>query len=183
VARLKLTQALAAGEYALRGGLAACGAARPSRTVSGAVLAECGWCCLSARALGLGVFLLLALERAASADSLSLADPREALGRLDSGTVSAIARPPRCRTRWRFRIRSRRCCGSAAATHAGLDQAIRPGLPSPRLAIHDPWRWRALVVVMLVAFMSRPVTSAPCASHRHSTGTVCWPGHIRSDAW
>src|SRR4029453_1864309 len=28
---------------------------------------------------------------------------------------------------------------------------IRAGLPSPRLAIHDPWALRGLVVVMLVA--------------------------------
>jgi len=51
---------------------------------------------------------------------------------------------------------------------------IRAGLPSPRLAIHDPWALRALVLVMLVAPISPRATSGRCASRRRSTGTACW---------
>src|SRR6202047_2304494 len=61
---------------------------------------------------------------------------------------------------------------------------IRAGLPSPRLAIHDPWALRALVAVMLVA-------AYVAAGDERSMRTVAafdWngvlsPANIRVDAW
>ena len=52
---------------------------------------------------------------------------------------------------------------------------IRAGLPSPRLAIHDPWALRALVAGDAGRDLCRRGRRARrCASRRRSTGTACW---------
>jgi uncharacterized protein (TIGR02302 family) len=60
---------------------------------------------------------------------------------------------------------------------------IRAGLPSPRLALHDPWALRALVVVLMVA------TYVAAGSDRFSrVAAFDWDGafsaaNVRVDAW
>jgi len=61
---------------------------------------------------------------------------------------------------------------------------IRAGLPSPRLAIHDPWAVRSLVVVLMVA----PYFAAGDERMMRTAAAFDWNGvlasaNIRVDAW
>jgi len=109
----------------------------------------------------------------------------EALGRLDRGTgirhrpATALtdtltSKDPVAQALWQE---------SRARTLSGLSR-IRAGLPSPRLAIHDPWAVRALVIVMLVAayFAAGDERNLRVASAFDWNG-VLTPVNIRVDAW
>src|SRR5438105_8909724 len=61
---------------------------------------------------------------------------------------------------------------------------IRAGLPSPRLAIHDPWALRGLVVVMLVAsYVAAGDERAMRLASAFDWNGVLAPANIRVDAW
>src|SRR5438105_8617237 len=61
---------------------------------------------------------------------------------------------------------------------------IRAGLPSPRLAIHDPWALRALVVVLLVAtYVAAGDERAMRVAAAFDWNGVLSPANIRVDAW
>src|SRR6202044_1965827 len=61
---------------------------------------------------------------------------------------------------------------------------IRAGLPSPRLAIHDPWALRALVVVMMVAaYIAAGDERLMRGAAAFDWNGVLSPANIRVDAW
>ncbi len=61
---------------------------------------------------------------------------------------------------------------------------IRAGLPAPRLAIHDPWALRALVVVMMVAaYVAAGDERAMRIAAAFDWNGVLAPANIRVDAW
>src|SRR5262249_17884463 len=58
------------------------------------------------------------------------------------------------------------------------------GLPSPRLAIHDPWALRALVMVMLVAtYVAAGDERMMRISSAFDWDGMLAPANIRVDAW
>jgi uncharacterized protein (TIGR02302 family) len=61
---------------------------------------------------------------------------------------------------------------------------IRAGLPSPRLAIHDPWALRALVMVMLVAsYVAAGDERTMRVAAAFDWNGVLAPANVRVDAW
>src|SRR5258707_2974513 len=61
---------------------------------------------------------------------------------------------------------------------------IRAGLPSPRLAIHDPWALRALVAVMMVAaYVAAGDERRMRVAAAFDWNGVLAPANIRVDAW
>src|ERR1700686_3462224 len=105
-----------------------------------------------ARAVGLGLFALAALGALFPLLRFRWPSREEGLGRLDHGTgirhrpATALTdtlatEDPIARALWQ--AQRERTLASIKRTRAGL--------PSPRLAIHDPWALRALVAVMMVA--------------------------------
>ena len=61
---------------------------------------------------------------------------------------------------------------------------IRAGLPSPRLAIHDPWALRALVAVLLVAtYVAAGDERGMRIGAAFDWNGVLAPANIRVDAW
>ena len=189
MARLKLTQALQRAKYAIAWERSWPHLAR-LLTLAGLflVLSWAGlWLVLPflARALGLGVFVLLALAALVPLARFRWPTREEALGRLDRGTgirhrpATALSdtlatQDPVARALWQEQ-RER--------TLASIKR-IRAGLPSPRLAIHDPRALRALVVVMLVAtyFAAGDERTLRIASAFDWNG-VLTPANIRVDAW
>src|SRR5687768_9008930 len=104
------------------------------------------------RAVGLALFALLALASLAPLVWFRRPNRIEALARLDRGTGirhrpataltdTLVSQDPVALTLWR--VQRERTLASI--------KNIRAGLPSPRLAIHDPWALRALAVVLLLA--------------------------------
>ena len=104
------------------------------------------------RAVGLGLFALLALAALLPLVQFRWPSREAALGRLDRGTgirhrpATALTdtlatQDPVALALWQ---------AQRERTLASIKR-IRAGLPSPRLPIHDPWALRALVMVLLVA--------------------------------
>ncbi len=61
---------------------------------------------------------------------------------------------------------------------------IRAGLPSPRLAIHDPWALRALVAVLMVAtYVAAGDERVMRTEAAFDWNGVLSPANIRVDAW
>src|SRR6202171_2560885 len=61
---------------------------------------------------------------------------------------------------------------------------IRAGLPSPRLAIHDPWALRALVAVLMVAaYVAAGDERMLRVAAAFDWNGVLSPANIRVDAW
>ena len=61
---------------------------------------------------------------------------------------------------------------------------IRAGLPSPRLAIHDPWALRALIAVMMVAaYVAAGDERAMRVAAAFDWNGVLAPANVRVDAW
>src|SRR5260370_12630696 len=61
---------------------------------------------------------------------------------------------------------------------------IRAGLPSPRLAIHDPWALRALVMVMMVAaYVAAGDERTLRGAAAFDWNGVLAPAKVRVDAW
>jgi uncharacterized protein (TIGR02302 family) len=138
-----------------------------------------------ARAIGLGLFMLAALAALFPFVRFRWPTREEGLSRLDRGsgirhrpattlTDTLATQDPVAQALWQ---------AQRERTLASIKR-IRAGLPSPRLAIHDPWALRALVVVMLVA-------AYVAAGDERTLRTVAafdWngvlsPANIRVDAW
>ncbi|MCD0424099.1 TIGR02302 family protein [Rubrivivax sp. JA1024] len=134
-----------------------------------------------------GMVLLAALALAALIPAVRFRWPSrdEALARLDRNTglkhrpATALGDTlatgdPVARALWQAqRDRTR-------ATIRGL----KPGLPSPRLPIHDPWGLRALVVILLVAtfFAAGEERTARVMAAFDWNGAMA-PSNVRVDAW
>jgi uncharacterized protein (TIGR02302 family) len=156
VSRLKLAQALRRAEFAIVWERSWPHLAR-LLTVIGLflVLSWAGlWLVLPfvARAIGLGLFAILALAALSPLFRFRWPSRQEALTRLDRGTGirhrpattltdTLTTQDPVAVALWQ---------AQRERTLASIKR-IRAGLPSPRLAIHDPWALRALIVVLMVA--------------------------------
>ena len=138
-----------------------------------------------ARAIGLVLFALAALATLIPLVKFRWPSREEGLARLDRGTgirhrpATALSdtlatQDPVARALWLVQ-RER--------TLASLDK-IRAGLPSPRLAIHDPWALRALVAVLLFAtwFAASGEHGARIMAAFNWQG-VLPPSNVRVDAW
>jgi len=138
-----------------------------------------------ARAVGLGLFVLSALGVLLPLARFRWPSREEALGRLDRGTgirhrpatalTDTLATPdPVAHALWQ---------AQRQRTLASIKR-IRAGLPSPRLAIHDPWALRALVAVMMVAaYVAAGDERALRTEAAFDWNGVLSPANIRVDAW
>jgi uncharacterized protein (TIGR02302 family) len=138
-----------------------------------------------ARAVGLGLFAVLALAALFPLLRFRWPGRQEALNRLDRGTgirhrpATALTdtlatQDPVALALWQ---------AQRERTLASIKR-IRAGLPSPRLAIHDPWALRALIVVMMVA----AYIAAGDERRMRVAAAFDWNGvlaaaNIRVDAW
>ena len=187
--RLQLAQALRRAEYAIAWERSWPHLARLC-TVVGLFLAV-SWAGLwlplpfVARAIGLGVFVALALGALFPLLWFRWPGRQEALNRLDRGTGirhrpataltdTLVMQDPVARALWQ---------AQRERTLASIKR-IRAGLPSPRLAIHDPWALRALIVVMMVA----AYIAAGYERRMRVAAAFDWNGvlsaaNVRVDAW
>ena len=189
VARLQLTQALQRAKYAIAWERAWPVLAR-LLTVIGLflVVSWAGlWLTLPfiARVIGTGLFVLLALGAMFPILRFRWPTREEGLSRLDRGTgirhrpATALtdtlaSKDPVALALWQEQ-RER--------TLASIKR-IRAGLPLPRLAIHDPWALRALVVVMMVAaYVAAGDERAMRIAAAFDWNGVLSPANIRVDAW
>lgn len=137
------------------------------------------------RVIAFAGFVLLALAALVPAIRFRWPSREEALRRLDRGAGI----PHRPATALTDTLRSQDPLTQAlwqeqrARTLASIKR-IRAGLPSPRLALHDPWALRALVVVLMVA------TFVAAGNDRLSRVVAAfdWNGafsaaNVRVDAW
>lgn len=138
-----------------------------------------------ARAIGLGLFAVLALAALFPLVKFRWPSREDGLGRLDRGTgirhrpATALtdtlkSQDPVALALWQ---------AQRERTLASIKR-IRAGLPSPRLPIHDPWALRALVVVMLVAsyVAAGDERTARLAAAFDWNGVLA-PANVRVDAW
>jgi uncharacterized protein (TIGR02302 family) len=189
LARLKLTQALQRAKYAIAWERAWPHLAR-LLTVIGLflVLSWAGlWLALPsvARAIGLGLFVLLALAAILPLVWFRWPSREQGLSRLDHGsgiahrpattlTDTLTTQDPVALALWQ---------AQRERTLASLKR-IRAGLPSPRLRLYDPWALRGLVAVMLVAafFAAGDERMMRLAAAFDWNGVLA-PSNIRVDAW
>jgi uncharacterized protein (TIGR02302 family) len=189
VARLQLSKAVRRAEFAIAWERGWPHLARLS-TVAGLflVLSWAGlwlWLPFLARAIGLGLFAALALAAVFPLVWFRWPTRREALSRLDRGTGirhrpattltdTLDTQDPIALALWQ---------AQRERTLASIKR-IRAGLPSPRLAIHDPWALRGLVVVMMVA----TYIAAGDERNLRVAAAFDWngmlsPASVRVDAW
>lgn len=189
VARLQLTQALQRASYAIAWERAWPGLARLLSVIGlFLVVSWAGlWLALPflARAIGIALFALLAIGALLPLIRFRWPTRGEALGRLDRGTgirhrpATALTdtlatKDPIAQALWQ---------AQRERTLASLKR-IRAGLPSPRLAIHDPWALRALVIVMLVAsYVAAGDERAMRVAAAFDWNGVLAPANVRVDAW
>ncbi|MEH2558648.1 uncharacterized protein (TIGR02302 family) [Bradyrhizobium algeriense] len=189
VARLQLTQALQRAQYAIAWERAWPGFARILNVVGLFLVASWAglWLALPflARAIGIGLFIVLALAALYPLARFRWPTREEALSRLDRGTgirhrpATALTdtlsnKDPIAQALWREQ-RER--------TLASIKR-IRAGLPSPRLPIHDPWALRALVMVMLAAaYVAAGDERALRIAAAFDWNGVLAPANVRVDAW
>jgi len=189
VARLQLKQALQRAQYAIAWERGWPGLARVLSVVGlFLVVSWAGlWLVLPflARAVGIILFALLALGALYPLLRFRWPTREEGLSRLDRGTgirhrpATALTdtlsnKDPIAQALWREQ-RER--------TLASIKR-IRAGLPSPRLAIHDPWALRALVMVMLVAaYVAAGNERTMRVAAAFDWNGVLAPANIRVDAW
>ncbi|THD54062.1 MAG: TIGR02302 family protein [Bradyrhizobium sp.] len=187
--RLQLAQALRRAEYAIAWERGWPHLARLC-TVVGLFLAVSWaglWLALPfvARAIGLGVFMALALAALLPLLWFRWPSRQQALNRLDRGTGirhrpataltdTLVMRDPVALALWQ---------AQRERTLASIKR-IRAGLPSPRLAIHDPWALRALIVVTMVA----AYIAAGDERRMRVAAAFDWNGvlaaaNVRVDAW
>jgi uncharacterized protein (TIGR02302 family) len=138
-----------------------------------------------ARAVGLGLFGLLALGALFPLVWFRWPSREEGLSRLDRGsgirhrpatalTDSLASKDPVALALWQ---------AQRERTLASIKR-IRAGLPSPRLAIHDPWALRALVVVLMVAaYVAAGDERMMRTAAAFDWNGVLSPANIRVDAW
>ena len=189
VSRLQLTQALQRAKYAIAWETAWPHLAR-LLTVAGLFLAVSWaglWLALPfvARAIGLGVFVFLALGAVFPLLRFRWPSREAALNRLDRGTgirhrpATALTdtlatQDPVALALWQ---------AQRERTLASIKR-IRAGLPSPRLAIHDPWALRALVAVLMVAAYIAAGDERMLRTYAaFDWNGVLSPANIRVDAW
>ena len=189
VARLQLTQALQRAQYAIAWERAWPPLARILSVVGLFLVASWAglWLALPfvGRAIGLGLFILLALVALYPLVQFRWPTREQALSRLDRGTgirhrpATALTdtlsnKDPIAQALWREQ-RER--------TLASIKR-IRAGLPSPRLPIHDPWALRALVMVMLVAaYVAAGDERTLRIAAAFDWNGVLAPANVRVDAW
>ncbi len=188
-ARLQLTQALQRAQYAIAWERAWPGFARILSVVGLFLVASWAglWLALPfpARAIGIFLFVLLALAALFPLSRFRWPTREEALSRLDRGTgirhrpATALTdtlstKDPIAQALWREQ-RER--------TLASI-RRIRAGLPSPRLPIHDPWALRALVMVMLAAaYVAAGDERSLRIAAAFDWNGVLAPANVRVDAW
>jgi uncharacterized protein (TIGR02302 family) len=189
VSRLKLTQAVQRAKYAIAWERCWPHLAR-LLTVIGLFLVVSWvglWLALPfvARAVGLGLFGLSALGALFPLVRFRWPSREEALSRLDRGsgirhrpatalTDSLATKDPVALALWQ---------AQRERTLASIKR-IRAGLPSPRLAIHDPWALRALVVVLMVAaYIAAGDERMMRTAAAFDWNGVLAPANIRVDAW
>jgi uncharacterized protein (TIGR02302 family) len=138
-----------------------------------------------ARAAGLGLFALAALATLFPLARFRWPSREEGLSRLDRGsgirhrpatalTDTLATRDPMALALWQ---------AQRERTLASI-RRIRAGLPSPRLAIHDPWALRALVAVMMVAtYVAAGDERTLRTEAAFDWNGVLSPVNIRVDAW
>jgi uncharacterized protein (TIGR02302 family) len=138
-----------------------------------------------ARVVGIGLFALLALGALYPLIRFRWPTREEGLGRLDRGTgvrhrpATALTdtlatQDPVTLALWQ---------AQRERTLASLKR-IRAGLPSPRLAIHDPWALRALVIVMMAAtYVAAGDERTMRVASAFDWNGVLAPANIRVDAW
>jgi uncharacterized protein (TIGR02302 family) len=189
VSRLQLMQALQRAKYAIAWER---GWPHLSRLLSLAglflVLSWVGvWLALPsiARALGLGLFVLAAFGALFPLARFRWPTREEGLSRLDRGSgirhrpATALSdtlatQDPVALALWQ--VQRERTLASI--------KRIRAGLPSPRLAIHDPWALRALVAVMMVAaYIAAGDERMLRVAAAFDWNGVLTPANIRVDAW
>jgi uncharacterized protein (TIGR02302 family) len=189
ISRLQLTQALQRAKYAIAWERSWPHLAR-LLTVVGLFLVV-SWAGLwlmvpfIARAIGLGLFVLLALGALFPLFRFRWPSRDEALSRLDRGTGirhrpattltdTLVTQDPVARALWQ---------AQRERTLASIKR-IRAGLPSPRLAIHDPWALRALVAVLMVAtYVAAGDERLMRTGAAFDWNGVLSPANIRVDAW
>jgi len=189
LARLKLTQALQRARFALAWEGAWPHLAR-LLTVTGLFLVASWaglWLALPslARAIGLGLFVLLALAASLPLIWFRWPSREQGLSRLDRG--SGIAHRPATTLTDTLSTQDPVSLALWQAqrerTLASL-RRIRAGLPSPRLRLYDPWALRGLVAVMLVAtFFAAGDERALRVAAAFDWNGVLAPTNIRVDAW
>ena len=189
VSRLKLAQALQRARYAIAWERSWPHLAR-LLTVIGLFLAVSWaglWLALPflARAIGLGLFALAALGALFPLVRFRWPSREEGLSRLDRGsgirhrpatalTDTLATQDPVAQALWQ---------AQRERTLASIKR-IRAGLPSPRLAIHDPWALRALVAVMMLAtYVAAGDERALRTLAAFDWNGVLSPANIRVDAW
>jgi uncharacterized protein (TIGR02302 family) len=189
VARLKLSQALQRATYAIAWERAWPHLAR--LLTLGGLFLTVSWAGLwlvlpfPARAAGLILFAAGGLAALWPLSRFRWPSRADALGRLDRGTgirhrpATALSdtvttKDPVALALWQE---------SRARTLASLTR-IRAGLPSPRLAIHDPWALRGLVVIMMVAaYVAAGGERNLRVASAFDWNGVLTPANIRVDAW
>ncbi|QIP06190.1 TIGR02302 family protein [Bradyrhizobium symbiodeficiens] len=189
LSRLKLAQALDRAIYAIAWERAWPNLAR-LLTVVGLflVVSWAGlWLALPfvARAVGLVVFAGIAIAVLFPLIRFRWPSREEALARLDRGsgirhrpattlTDTLSSQDPVAQALWQ---------AQRERTLASLKR-IRAGLPHPRLALHDPWALRALVMVMLVAtFFAAGDERGMRLGAAFDWNGVLAPANVRVDAW
>ncbi|EJN13298.1 TIGR02302 family protein [Bradyrhizobium sp. YR681] len=189
LSRLKLAQALDRAIYAIAWERAWPNLAR-LLTVVGLflVVSWAGlWLALPflARAVGLVVFTGIAIAVLLPLLRFRWPSREEGLARLDRGsgirhrpattlTDTLTSQDPIAQVLWQ---------AQRERTLASLKR-IRAGLPHPRLALHDPWALRALVMVMLVAtFFAAGDERAMRLGAAFDWNGVLAPTNVRVDAW
>jgi uncharacterized protein (TIGR02302 family) len=189
VSRLQLTQALQRAKYAIAWERSWPHLARLS-TIVGLFLVVSWtglWLVLPfmARAIGLGLFGLLALGALFPLVRFRWPSRQEGLSRLDRGsgirhrpattlTDTLATQDPVALALWQ---------AQRQRTLASIKR-IRAGLPSPRLAIHDPWALRALVAVMMVAaYVAAGDERMLRVAAAFDWNGMLSPANIRVDAW
>lgn len=138
-----------------------------------------------ARAIGLLVFAGIAIAALFPLIRFRWPSREEALSRLDRGsgirhrpattlTDTLTSRDPVAQALWQ---------AQRERTLASIKR-IRAGLPHPRLALHDPWALRALVMVLLVAtFFAAGDERAMRLGAAFDWNGVLAPANVRVDAW
>ncbi|MBR0810230.1 TIGR02302 family protein [Bradyrhizobium diazoefficiens] len=189
LSRLKLAQALDRATYAIAWERAWPNLAR-LLTVVGLflVVSWAGlWLVLPfiARTIGLVVFAGIAIAVLLPMIRFRWPSRDEALARLDRGsgirhrpattlTDTLSSQDPVAQALWQ---------AQRERTLASIKR-IRAGLPHPRLALHDPWALRALVMVMLVAtFFAAGDERAMRLGAAFDWNGVLAPANVRVDAW
>jgi uncharacterized protein (TIGR02302 family) len=139
----------------------------------------------AARAVGLGLFAVLALAALSPLLRFRWPNRQDALARLDRGTGirhrpattltdTLTTQDPFALALWQ---------AQRERTLASLKR-IRAGLPSPRLAVHDPWALRALIVVLIVAtYIAAGDERAIRLAAAFDWNGVFAADNVRIDAW